>query len=301
MKSKTYIQSLAFALVITTWGAGSVLHEGQNAPVLSTNTNPVTAVLGAFDREIYMLEDQLEDSNDSRIEGLRFVTGTMAGRKTVIAWTGIGKVNAAMTTTLLLEHYRPAEVIFTGIAGGINPDFLPGDIVIAERTAHHDMGTVWPEGFFPRGVKNPLSGWQNPVFFEADERLFNLAKKAGELTDFKALRTGSDQREPLVMSGTIVTGDLFVASKAKGEELRKKFEADAVEMEGAAVAQICYQRRIPCLVIRSMSDTADEGAREDSMMFHMMAAHNSAALVSDIVALIQKDAVTKQGEKGDRK
>jgi adenosylhomocysteine nucleosidase len=214
----------------------------------------------------------------------------MSDRDVVVAFTGVGKVNAAMTTTLLLEHFDPCEVIFTGIAGAVDPNLSPGDIVIAEKTAYHDMGTVWPEGFFPKGIKNPLDGWHNPVFFDADKRLFALAQAAAKKVDLAPVNTGEGERKPNISPGIIVTGDVFVASETKCAELRKTFQADAVEMEGAAVAQICYQRHVPCLVIRSISDNADAGARADSMMFHMMAAKNSASLVSDIVSLLKQPA-----------
>ncbi len=253
----------------------------------------VTAILGAFGREVMMFEDEMIGTQELRIEGLRFVKGRLSGRDVVVAYTGGGKVNAAMTTTLTLEHFEPDEVIFTGIAGGVDPNLFPGDIVIAERTAHHDMGTVWPEGFFPRGVKNPLDGWENPVVFEADPNLLELAKKAAGNVSFRALETPEGQRLPSIRTGTIVTGDVFVASEAKCEELREKFGALAVEMEGAAVAQICYQRAVPCVVIRSISDNANSGARGDSMMFHMVAANNSATLVVELVGLLQQEGVAK--------
>ena len=98
---------------------------------LGANAEPTTAILGAFNKEIIMLEEQLTDKHQQQIEGMRFVTGRLHGKSVVVAWTGIGKVNAAMTTTLLIEHFSPAQVIFSGIAGGVNPKLAPGDIVIA--------------------------------------------------------------------------------------------------------------------------------------------------------------------------
>ena len=128
--------------------------------VREVSSEPITAILGAFEREITLLEDELTDTQEQRIEGIRFVSGKLSGKRVVIAWTGIGKVNAAMTTTLLIEHFQPNKVIFTGIAGAVNQQLQPGDIVIAEKTAHHDMGTIWPEGLFHKGVKNRLDGYR---------------------------------------------------------------------------------------------------------------------------------------------
>lgn len=262
-----------------------------------TESKPTTAILGAFNKEIMMLEQQLTHTQQQRIEGMRFVTGRLYGKPVVVAWTGIGKVNAAMTTTLLIEHFRPSEVIFSGIAGGVNPQLSPGDIVIAAETAHHDMGILEEEGFYNRGVINPLDGDRNPVYLPADQRLLKLAEQAAEQVELEKIKTTVGERIPQIIKGIIVTGDVFVASPAKCKELREMLNADAVEMEGAAVAQICYQRRIPHLVVRSISDKADETAREDSMMFQEMAAKNSAALITKIIELLASEpSVEKTGK-----
>ena len=266
-----------------------LLLSSCNSPtkeVREVSSEPITAILGAFEREITLLEDELTDTQEQRIEGMRFVSGKLSGKRVVIAWTGVGKVNAAMTTTLLIEHFRPNEVIFTGIAGAVNPQMAPGDIVIAQKTAHHDLGTLWPDGFVYRGARNPLDGWENPIFFPADEQLLKLAELAAKQVELEPLKTSTEERTPRIVKGVVVTGDVFVASVEKCIELRDKLGADAVEMEGAAVAQICYQQRVPHLVIRSISDKADEKAREDLGMFHTMAAKNSAGLVAEIVRLL---------------
>jgi adenosylhomocysteine nucleosidase len=253
--------------------------------------------LGAFNKEIIMLEEQLTDKHQQQIEGMRFVTGRMHGKSVVVDRTGIGKVNAAMTTTLLIEHFRPGEVIFSGIAGGVNPKLDPGDIVIAAETAHHDMGILGEDGFYNRGVINPLDGIRNPVYLLADERLLKLAEKAAEQVELEKIKTTVGERSPRIIKGVVVTGDVFVASPEKGAELREKLNADAVEMEGAAVAQICYQRQIPHLVVRSISDKADTTARIDSMMFQEMAAKNSAALISKITELLGSELTVETSNK----
>jgi len=266
-----------------------LLLSSCSSPVQETrqvSSGPITAILGAFEREITLLEDELTETQEQRIEGIRFVTGKLSSKKVVIAFTGIGKVNAAMTTTLLIEHYKPDKVIFTGIAGAVNQQLQPGDIVIAEKTAHHDMGTIWPEGLFHKGVKNRLDGWENPVFFPADKLLLELAGRAARQVEFGTIRMSTTDRAPKVVKGVVVTGDAFIASTDKCIELRKKLNADAVEMEGAAVAQICYQRQIRHLIIRSISDNADEGAVLDKQTFYIMAAKNSSSLVIELVGLL---------------
>jgi adenosylhomocysteine nucleosidase len=266
--------------------AHQVTEAAEEKVVKNISNEPVMAILGAFEQEIILLEDELTDKQEKIIEGIRFVSGKLSGKRVVIAFTGIGKVNAAMTTTLLIEHFKPNQVIFTGIAGAVNRQLQPGDIVIAEKTAHHDMGTLWPEGLFHKGVKNRLNGWENPVFFDGDAQLIELAERAAQQVEFSSIRIISGQRSPKVVKGMVVTGDSFIASADKCAELRKKLNADAVEMEGAAVAQLCYQRGIGFLVIRSISDNADEGAVLDKQTFYMLAAKNSSSLVIEMIDLL---------------
>lgn len=261
------------------------------------DSKPTTALMGAFYTEVMMIEEQLTDKQQQSIEGMRFVTGKLHGSPVVVAWTGIGKVNAAMTTTLLIEHFKPSEVIFSGIAGGVNPKLAPGDIVIASETAHHDMGILAEDGFYNRGVINPLDGERNPVYLPADQRLLKLAEQAAEQVELEKIKTTVGERIPQIIKGIIVTGDVFVASPVKCKELRENLKADAVEMEGAAVAQICYQRQIPHLVVRSISDKADETAREDSMMFQEMAAKNSSTLITKIAELLASQPPVEKSKK----
>jgi len=250
-----------------------------------TKTEEVTGILGAFEQEIVILEDKLTEGKVHKIEGIRFVSGRLGGKNVALAWTGIGKVNAAMTTTLMIEHFQPSRVIFTGVAGGINPQLSPGDIVVAEKIAYHDMGLLTSEGLLYQGVKSRLDNIENPVFFPADEQLLKLAEQAAGRVKLGMMRTSKGERSPKVVKGVIVTGDTFIASKEKCEELRNKLKADAVEMEGAAVAQLCYQRQIPFVVIRCISDKADEAAKEDLATFYVMAAENSSSLVAEMVGL----------------
>jgi adenosylhomocysteine nucleosidase len=244
------------------------------------------AVLGAFKPEVSLLEKMLTDARTQEIEGIDFMSGRLGDKPVVVVWTGVGKVNAAMTTTLLLEHFKPARVLFTGIAGAIDPNLEPGDIVIAKRTAYHDMGTLSSEGIEPGGVKSRLTGDNNPVFFPGDPSLLTAADCAARKAALDPIARQSGRRPPKIVTGTIVTGDTFVASKEKSDELREKLGADAVEMEGAAVAQVCYQRGVGCLVIRSMSDKADESAVMDKQMFYSLAAKNSAGLVTGIIGCL---------------
>jgi adenosylhomocysteine nucleosidase len=250
---------------------------------------PITAILGAFDAEVEYIQKTMTAKRDTVCEAVTFTLGFLEGRHVVLTKVGVGKVNAAMTTTLLLEHFNPSEVIFTGIAGGLRPDLYPGDIVIGSRTAYHDFVYETVDGSKSKATRDPISGELNPIFFPVDEKLLSLAMEASSLVELSKISTKAGEREPEVTVGLIVTGDAFIASNAKKKELRSRLNADAVEMEGAAVAQLCFQKKTPCLVVRSISDRADSSAVRDVNQFYRIAANNSAALITVLVRLLNRD------------
>ncbi len=262
-------------------------------PVLSAQPQdkPLTGIMGAFEDEVEIIRQEIRNPKTQSLLGVNFVTGELHGRNVVLAKSGIGKVNAAMTTTLLLYYFHPTEVIFTGIAGGIHPDLQPGDLIIAKKTAQHDIVIYSEDSFANYQIRNPFTGDLNPTFFPADKKLLHAAERAKTHVKLDKILTHEGKRDPNIHTGIIVTGDAFVASAAKKAELRRRFQADAVEMEGAAVAQICYQRQTPCLVVRSLSNTADSNVDMDSLTFYRLAAHNSARYVMQIVdELVKADS-----------
>lgn len=249
---------------------------------------PVTAILGALKDEVIALQAALQDKSECKLLGITFASGRLKGRRVVVASSGIGKVNAAASTALLLDHFKPSEVLFTGVAGGLNRELKAGDIVIAEKTAQHDLGDFTDKGMERRGVSSPISGKRNPTFFAADPRLLLAAGKAADQVQLSKIKIGDSEHSPRIVKGVVVSGDVFVASAEKSAELRKSLGADAVEMEGAAVAQICHQQGVPCLVIRSVSDLADANAVSDFDTFAKQAARNAAELVAGIVEQLPK-------------
>jgi adenosylhomocysteine nucleosidase len=237
------------------------------------------AILGAFTEEIEMLTDSLENARTIEVLGMEFYQGDLAGHEVVIAYTGIGKVNAAMTTTLLLQSFHPSRVIFTGIAGGINPDLDPADLIISERCVHHDLNYIYDDTLVSYQPLNPVTAIKNPVFFHADSTMLKLAEKAAGKLILEPVVFLDDTLYPDIRIGTIATGDAFIASGQKGLELIRRFQADAVEMEGAAVAQVCYQQGVPFIIIRSISDSANEHATADLEDFYLISAGNANLMV----------------------
>ena len=246
----------------------------------------VTGLLGAFGAEVALVKSSLKHPKQVVINGVRFTTGRLGKQRVVVAETGIGKVNAAMTTTLMLNQFRPRRILFTGIAGGTNPDLQPGDIVIARQTAYHDYQSTTNKNTPTQQTRNAITNEFNPVYFPADSALVQLAERVVKTVALEGipLESGGVSARPVkVITGTVVTGDEFVASAEKVRLLRTEFKADATEMEGAAIAQVCYQLQVPCLIIRSLSDRADAEAHVAYATFYPTAARNSAKVVIALV------------------
>ncbi len=241
------------------------------------------AVLGAFDQEIEMLKDSLQNRKEINVFGLHVTRGTLYGNDVVLAYTGMGKVNAAMTTTLILDHFNPTKVIFTGIAGGLNPELNPGDIVIGSETVQHDLNFIFQDSIASFPVYSPLTDELVPVYFPADKDLLTLTQHLNKDITLFSYPAGQSEYRPKIISGVIATGDAFIASSAKNKEIADRFYAEAVEMEGAAVAQICYYNNTPCIVIRSISDSANEKAVSDIELYFKIAALNSNLIVIKMI------------------
>ena len=241
----------------------------------------ITAIICALPEEASIYNRQTERKEETKICGVKFTTGFYKDRKIVFAESGIGKVNAAVITTLLIEHFKPGRVIFTGIAGGLNPTIKPGDIIIADSLTQHDFGSLNKDQSITHwGAINPITNERNPVFFRSDSSFLSLAKSV-------AKQHSSTHQ---ITNGIIVTGDQFISSTQKKNELRIRLKADAVEMEGAATAQVCYQFNTPFIVIRSISDVANDKARMDYESFKKIAAQNAGNFV---LQLIEKLPATK--------
>ena len=250
-------------------------NEAQPKPQPVTG-RPVTAILGAYGDEITLLLEKVGHKKEFHIGGMLFTEGDLNGRHVVVALTGIGKVNAAITTTLAIENFHPSRVLFSGIAGGIDPSLSPGDLVIATKLAYHDYGTL-ADSLIPDPTRNPVTHSNNPLFFPCNDTLVKIAETVSRSLTLEKPVEG--RPAPRIVSGPIITGDVFIASRIASGKLWQQWHAEATDMESAAVAQTCWQRSIPFIIVRSLSDAADGEAEKDIHRFYRVAAHNAALLV----------------------
>ena len=280
------MKTSGFVSIKTVAAMAIVLFTASTILGAENRASTVTGIISAMDEENRSIRAEMTNSKEENILGIHFMVGNLRGRPVVVVQTGIGKANAAMITTLVIEHFKPREIIFSGIAGGLNPALKPGDIVVGTNMVYHDIGNYTPQGLVPESVKNPVDGKQNPLYFAADPRLIDVIEQASKLVTLSSPFGKDSIRKPTVVTGIIATGDTFIASPAKSREIRKNFNADAVEMEGSVVAQICYQTSMPFVVIRSISDSADEEAARDLQRFYGTVARNSESLVLKTVELL---------------
>ncbi len=236
-------------------------------PRVQTLHRPL-GIVAALHDELHELLAATQNKLLHRIGGREFWVGQLQGQRVVLVQCRVGKVAAAATTVALISHFHVRAVVLTGVAGGIAPHVAVGDVVISTQLLQHDVDA---SPLFPRW-EVPLTGLSR---FPSDPALaHDLAKSAGlALADPEALLgSGAMQEfavhEPKVHAGLIVSGDRFVATTQECHALRNALpEALAVEMEGAAVAQVCHEWGVPSVAIRAISDRADDSADIDFSRF----------------------------------
>ncbi|PNY80051.1 5'-methylthioadenosine/adenosylhomocysteine nucleosidase [Deinococcus koreensis] len=223
------------------------------------------AIIGAMDEEIELLLADLQAREDLKLPGVTLHRGTLDGVEVLLTRGGIGKVNAAMTTTHLLVQ-GATRVIFTGVAGGVHPELRVGDIVVSTDLVQHDVD-VSALGYDLGTVPGEPPAWA------ADPELRQVAVQAARTVEGVT-----------VMEGRVASGDQFIASPQGVARLWQSFGAACAEMEGAAVAQVCAKAGVPFVVIRSVSDTADTGAPVDYREFMPRVARHAKQVVRGMLA-----------------
>lgn len=220
------------------------------------------AVIGAMEEEVELLRAALDSAHSTTIAGSEYTTGTFEGKEVVLLKSGIGKVNAAMSTTILLHEFKPDVVINTGSAGGYDEALEVGAVVISDEVRHHDVDVT----IFGYEI-GQMAGM--PAAYKSDEKLMQVAEEA-----VKAV--GEHQYGV----GLICSGDAFMNDPDRVEAVRRHFpQMKAVEMEAAAVAQVCYQFATPFVVIRALSDIAGKESNISFDEFLPVAAKHSTQVV----------------------
>ncbi len=280
------------------------------------DTTPRTVVMTAFAPEWESLAHSVDTPKTYRINGLTFLTGTMAGKPVLLMQSGVSMVNAAMNTQLVLDRFTVRRIVFSGIAGGVDPALSIGDVVVPEHWAQYlevsfarKAGEGWtppettdadaPKNYgmmFPRGVRvgNATEPARRHYAFPVDPAMLALARKVAAGVKLRRCVSG-DAKAPgclaetpkIVVGGTGVSAGVYADNAEFRTYLSQTYKAPVLDMESAAVAQVAYANAVPVIVFRSLSDLAGGDAGANQMtVFMELAAVNSADVVRAFVAAL---------------
>ncbi|MFM2045849.1 MAG: Mta [Pseudomonadota bacterium] len=244
----------------------------------------------AIPEEMALVGDHFVETGSRTIAGLVFRLGRMEGVACVVVESGIGKVNAALVTTLLLTVFDCRAIVFSGVAGGLDPALGVGDVVIADRLVQHDYGAVFHGRVkvYQPGVP-PMPQFAQDHGYTVDADLLDRVRAAladVTLPALPAAATGGETRVPRITFGTVLTGDQYVNDEDLRIRLHTTFNARAVEMEGAAIAQVAERFGVPVLVIRALSDLAGHDSHMDFYAFVHAAAAGAARLMVRLAPVV---------------
>jgi adenosylhomocysteine nucleosidase len=253
-----------------------------------TGTGPI-GLICAIPQELIELRAALDHDQRVELGGFGFDRGRLDGRPVVLAQAGIGKVNTAAVATLLAARFDARILVFSGVAGGLDPALHIGDVVIATRAIQHDCGVI------EDGRLQPYQAGHVPFFNPTDELGYAIepallervqARLEGlSLPPLSALAGGAGRR-PQLIYGTILTGDQYIHCEATRRRLQQDFAAQAVAMEGAALAQVAGRLGVPWLVIRALSDLAGKDTRFDFAAFVGVVAASSARILRRLLPVL---------------
>lgn len=227
-------------------------------------------IIGAMVEEIELMKDAMNIKEEIVHAKISFYVGTYKEKDIILCKSGVGKVNATITTQVLIDRFHVDKILFTGVAGALDSQLEIGDIVISNNAQHHDIDAS-PLGF----TRGEIPMFDHSSIFPADNSLVKIALSAANDADI--------QGKAIV--GKIVSGDQFIANQDVVKELHETFEGTCVEMEGAAVAQAAMLNDVPFVIIRSISDKANGEANMSFTEFVKLAAKQSNQMVS---AMLQK-------------
>ncbi|WP_200762425.1 5'-methylthioadenosine/adenosylhomocysteine nucleosidase [Nitrosophilus alvini] len=226
------------------------------------------AIMGAMVEEIEPLLEKMREVKSFELADNIYYEARYKGIDTVIAYSKIGKVYASLTASLMIERFKAQKLLFSGVAGAINDELKIGDLIVAKKLCQHDLDITafgHPYGYVPEGK----------VYVESDKELLFLAKEVAK------------EKKIELKDGIIATGDQFIADPKRKEWIRETFNADALEMEGAAVAVVCDALDVPFFILRAISDAADMDAGFDFDTFLKSSSRRSADF---IISMLDKMA-----------
>ncbi|MBO9129975.1 5'-methylthioadenosine/adenosylhomocysteine nucleosidase [Bacillus sp. 165] len=226
----------------------------------------VIGIIGPMEEEVEILRSKMDIQEVKKVAGYTFYKGTLDGKNVVLVRSGIGKVNSSVSAQILITMFGADYLINSGVAGGLNPKLKVGDIVISSDSVQHDVDQT--------AIGQPLGKFEDSdvIYYKADKQLIRLAQEAA-----KKLKNVN------IYLGRIASGDQFVGEEQQKKKIVKVFNADAVEMEGAAIGQVAYLNGVPYVIIRAISDKAGTAAGAAYASFVKLAAKNASTMIETMI------------------
>lgn len=296
-------RNLALGAAISCLATGAMAQAAEQQPRI--------AVMSAFPPEWVSLQENLQGAQSQTLNGVEFITGQLEGKEVVLFLSGVSMVNAAMTTQLALDHFNIESIVFSGIAGGVDPALNIGDVVVADQWGQY-LETVMAretDGNFaiPGFMQSPFPNYgmiftrestiasdrgepENHFWFPTDTAMLETARTVAADTDLQECNAENaclSKPPQIVVGGNGVSGSSFVDNAGLREWIFSTFDAQVVDMESAAVAQVAWANQVPFIAFRSLSDLAGGGEGENEMgVFMSLAATNSAEVVKRFIGAL---------------
>ena len=292
------------AAILVAWlGA---CRPSQGSQDVMQDVTPRLAVLSAYQPELEALRDRMQVTDRRVIDGRTYYLGSLGGHEVVLLSTGVSMVNAAMTAQTALDHFAIRAIVFSGIAGGVNPELNIGDVVVPAQWGQYQESVFarqtadgWDTGWaaeefghfgmmFPQPVAVTRHGGRPDIeeahfWFPVDSGMLDAAREIVQEAQLERCAKGGeclDHDPKVVVGGNGVSGQSFVDNAEYRLWVWETFQADALDMETAAAAHVAYVNGIPFLAFRSLSDLAGGGPGENEIgIFFQMAAENSARVL----------------------
>ena len=245
-------------------------------PMPDHSSRSLILVLSAMPSENKIIREALQSPKEGKVAIFPYLEGRIGSFRVITAVTGVGVTNGAMCTALFLEAFKPAAVLVSGTGSRFNPDVRCGDVILSKRTIHHAAGSLTSNGMVYRKVRGPLPGMMTHYAYAPDRQLFREAKRIAKTYRAASFRVDGLHYRPEVYPGVVSASDLFGVDQAKIDDMRAKLNPDLMEMESAAIAQVCNHLGYPHHVFRAGSNRTQADPGNDYRKYGQKAAASAA-------------------------
>lgn len=271
-----FIFSCAISLLLSVLTSSATFAAEAPATPRYYKPDDVIVILGAVPQEITVFTNAMGNPPKRELWGIPYYRGTLAGRKVVVAITGIGKTFTGMTTTLFIREFKPRLVLMSGTGARINPELRTGDVVVATVTYEHDYGSLTSKDMVYRPMNGPIDGNEVENAFSPPKALLEKADQAISTYQGPEVTANGATYHVTARRGVVASSDLFGVTQARIDLLRNLFHTDIMEMESAPLGHVCETLGVPYLIVRAGSNIAQEAPNDDYLRLGPIAAKEAA-------------------------